>query len=302
MSRIPLRRLRHALSPAVARLLVRTARSLRREELWELSGAMAAPASALPSRSLRTMRRHRRTVMEPLGLEATDFQVLRSILFGVLDFLHLTGRPDGFFRELVEVRGEEHMAGALERGRGCLALTAHYSSWELIPRAVALLGHPVGVVGRRLSHPDVSAMMDDLRRGQGAAVVDRGSGTARLMGLLRAGTAVGILIDQDTRGAESGFVRFLGVPARTPLGPARIALRFGVPVLTLHIARREDLSYILEIDGELETEGLTGPDAPLELTARASRRMEGWIRDDPEQWVWIHRRWAHRPAPGDVVR
>ena len=122
----------------------------------------------------------------------------------------------------------------------------------------------------------------------------------KLMHVLRENTAVGILIDQDTMGVESEFVDFLGLPARTPVGPAQLAIRFGIPVLTLHIARKRNGRYILTIDEPVALSDYSGDNGYLELTADLTGRIEEWIREDPQQWIWIHERWARRPgwAPG----
>jgi KDO2-lipid IV(A) lauroyltransferase len=111
---------------------------------------------------------------------------------------------------------------------------------------------------------------------------------------------VGILIDQDTLGVESDFVDFMGLPARTPVGPSQAALRFGIPVLTLHILRKENGKYILEINEPLDLSVFDGDKGYLKLTANLTERIEEWVRENPEQWVWIHERWARRPdwAPG----
>jgi KDO2-lipid IV(A) lauroyltransferase len=239
-------------------------------------------------------------IVHPNGLEVRLWKVYANLIAGILDFLRLNSRSDSTFLENVEVRGAEHMSRALSLGRGVLAITAHYSAWELIPRAISLLGHEVGVVTRKIGRGSTAEYMDGIRSRHGTVTIDRGSGIARLMRVLRDNTAVGILIDQDTMGVESDFVDFMGLPARTPVGPARLALRFDVPVLTLHISRREGGGYAVFIDEPLDLEDYRGERGYIHLTARLTHRIEEWIKDDPEQWVWIHERWARRPgwAPG----
>ena len=239
-------------------------------------------------------------MIRPRGLNVKLSRVYRNLLRGVLDFARLNRVSDEVFRQVVTVRGEENMRKALEKGRGVLAITAHYSAWELIPRAVALQGHRVGVVTRKLAHGRASAFFDEMRARHGAVLIDRGSGIARLMRTLRDNTAVGILIDQDTMGVESDFVDFLGLQARTPVGPAQLALRFGIPVLTLHISGSSEGKYELTIDEPLDLSVYEGEKGYLRLTADLTGRIEEWIREDPEQWIWIHERWARRPdwAPG----
>ncbi len=218
----------------------------------------------------------------------------------MIDFINLNYRSDDDFLRTVEIRGMEQMETALSLGRGVIAITAHYSAWELIPRAIKLKGHKVGIITRNLAHKGTSEYFNSLRARHGTEIIDRGSGIARLMRVLRDNTAVGILIDQDTMGVESDFVDFMGLPARTPVGPAQLALRFGIPVLTLHISRGKYGKYLLLIDEPLDLSKYEGDKGYIRLTADLTGRIEEWVREDPEQWVWIHERWARRPgfAPG----
>lgn len=238
--------------------------------------------------------------MKPCGLNVHLSIVYRNLIAGMLDFFHLSGKSDDEFMKTVEVHGAGNMESALSSGKGAIAITAHYSAWELIPRTIKLLGHRVGVVSRKLAHGDTSEYFDCLRKKHDVELVDRGSGIMKLMHVLRENTAVGILIDQDTMGVESEFIDFLGLPARTPVGPAQLAIRFGIPVLTLHIARKSNGRYILTIDEPMVLSDYSGDKGYLELTADLTGRIEEWIREDPQQWIWIHERWARRPgwAPG----
>ena len=299
-SRLPFRHLRHSLELPLAKMIVFFASVLPRRLIWIIAGLLGFLASLIPGKSTRIFKINRRHIMKPRGLNVRLCTVYRNLIAGMLDFLHLLGKSDEEFNKVVEVRGAGNMKMALSTGKGAIAITAHYSAWELIPRAVKLLGHRVGVVSRKLSNTETSEYFDSLREKHDVALVDRGSGIMKLMHVLRENTAVGILIDQDTMGVESEFVDFLGLPARTPIGPAQLALRFGIPVLTLHIARKSNGGYILTIDEPMTLSEYSGDNGYLELTAALTGRIEEWIREDPQQWIWIHERWARRPgwAPG----
>lgn len=238
--------------------------------------------------------------MLPCGFDVEPHEVYRFVAGNILDFLHLARRDDEEFHRAVRVRGAENMASALAEGRGAVAVTAHYGAWELIPRAVRLLGHRVGVVGRKLSGGAADAMLCRLRAAPGVLVLDRGAGPRALVRALRGNTAVGILIDQDTTAVDSEFVEFFGLPARTPVGPARLAIALSAPVVPLHAWRNERGGHEVQIEQPVDPGAFGGQGGALELTKLLTARIEAWIRSDPRQWVWFHERWCRRPpgSPG----
>ncbi len=299
-SRLPFRRFRHSLLLPLVKFFAAVARVMPRKLIWVAAGVFGAAASLIPGRSRRIFRINEKHIIRPAGLKVRLSHVYRYIISGMSDFINLNYRSDDEFRQVVDIQGEEHMQAALSLGKGVIAITAHYSAWELIPRAILLLGHKVGIVSRELSHRETSEYFNNLRARCGTELIDRGGGIARLMRVLRDNTAVGILIDQDTMGVDSDFVDFMGLPARTPVGPSQLAVRFGIPVLTLHISRGKDGKYTLHIDEPLDFSIYEGDKGYIKLTADLTGRIEEWVREDPEQWVWIHERWARRPgwAPG----
>jgi len=282
------------------KLLVFLGRVSPRKLIWVTACIFGSVAAMIPGRSRRIFRVNEKHIIHPCGLKVRLSRVYRCLISGIIDFTNLNYRSDDKFRQVIEIRGEEHMEAALSLGRGLIAITAHYSAWELIPRAIQLMGHEVGIVTRELSHRGTSEYFNNLRARYGTKLIDRGGGIARLMRVLRDNTAVGILIDQDTLGVESDFVDFMGLPARTPVGPAQLALRFGIPVLTLHISRGKNGVYTLIIDEPLDLSKYQGDKGYIKLTADLTGKIEEWVREDPEQWIWIHERWARRPgfAPG----
>lgn len=278
------------------------ATAVSRESLWSISGIIARLFCILKLTANETLAIHRHKVMDPLGLSCSNFDIYRSMVAGYLDFLHLSAADNHEFRKVVKVEGAHHLSSALSGGKGCIVITAHYSAWELAPRMLVNLGHRIGIVYRELPNNAASKFLDNLRRSPGIESMDREKGLRSLMKLLNQNAAVGILIDQDTMGVDGEFVDFLGLPARTPTGPAKIALRFNIPVLTLHIKREADNSYILIIDEPIDTAEFSGETGYLGFTEALNKRIGEWIYDDPSQWVWIHKRWNHRPDGSTGLR
>jgi KDO2-lipid IV(A) lauroyltransferase len=179
----------------------------------------------------------------------------------------------------------------LRPGVGMVGITGHCGNWEWIAHAIALRT-PVTVLHRGRDEPKMNLFITDLRAKVGITTIDRGSTAAgrEMMRAIRKGSILAFLIDQNIR-AESVKVPFFGRPALTPIGPARMAVRMGVPITRMFCERRNGKLHIRI----LEPIAVSTDDDPVALTARLTADIEAQIRRVPEQWVWMHNRYKERP-------
>lgn len=199
-------------------------------------------------------------------------------------------------RERTEIRGLEPVQAALARGRGVVFATGHHGNWELGGASVTVRGIPLAVVARRQKNPLFDAHIRRTRERLGMRVIYREDALREGLRTLRKGGAVALVADQNARaGAE--FVDFFGVPAATARGPALLAVRTGA----LFIAAA---AFGLPDDPgryRVEFRSLPLPDTgdPEEDVRRLTRAymaaLEEMIREAPEQYFWLHRRWKTRP-------
>ena len=196
----------------------------------------------------------------------------------------------------VEVRGWEEVERVRAAGRPLLVLTGHCGNWELLAAAINCRGVGMAVVARALEEPQVQALLAGLRARFGTATIERGAegATRQLLGALRRGGALGMLIDQDTR-VDGVWVPFFGRPAFTPVGAAKLALRQGAAVVPAFIERLEDGSHLARFLPEMRL-----PDDSQEATAMMTAAIEEQVRRRPAQWVWMHRRWRRQPPPASL--
>jgi Kdo2-lipid IVA lauroyltransferase/acyltransferase len=206
--------------------------------------------------------------------------------------LHLFHRDCEFVKSIVEARGWEEIEKAQGAGRPILILTGHCGNWELLAAAINCRGLGMAVVARPLDEPDQQRMLAGLRQRFGTPTIARGSeGAARqLLGTLRRGGALGMLIDQDTK-VDGVWVPFFGRLAFTPVAAAKIALRQNTAVIPTFIERLPDGRHLAAFHPPLDL-----PDDPTEATALMTAKIEEQVRRRPEQWVWMHRRWRRQPA------
>jgi KDO2-lipid IV(A) lauroyltransferase len=197
---------------------------------------------------------------------------------------------------IVEVRGMENLRKAISRGKGIIFVTGHIGNWELMGHTVAAV-HPLSVIAAPIEPEQVNDMIVELRARMGVRTVlrTRPGAAKELIRIFRENRVLGILIDQDTD-VESAFVEFMGRPAWTPTAAASMAIKFGAPVIFGYDRRNADNSHTVTIEGPLDLirTGDVDKDA-VANTAMLTRKIEDAVRNNPEQWVWMHRRWRRQP-------
>jgi KDO2-lipid IV(A) lauroyltransferase len=189
------------------------------------------------------------------------------------------------------VEGLEHIAAARALGRGVVLVTGHFGAYELLGAVVARQGHPIRFLVRSQSNPLVDAELQARRAALGVEVTAHGIGVRQILRELHSGGCVAILADQDA-GRGGVFVDFFGTPASTPPGPAEFSLRAGAPLVMGYLVRGEDGRYAGRFLPAIEIAPSGDHAADVRaLTAAHTHRLESWIREHPEQWLWTHRRW-----------
>jgi Kdo2-lipid IVA lauroyltransferase/acyltransferase len=213
------------------------------------------------------------------------------------EFTHFPKYTKANLDEVVLVDGFENFARGKAKGNGVLYLTGHMSAWELAPFAHGLHGNPLHFLVRPIDNPRVDALVAKYRCSWGNQTIDKNNSVRAVMKALGAGGAVGILADHNTGLNEGVFVDFFGIPACTTAGLARFALRTGAAVIPVFVhwdgaIRKYRLCFYPEV--ELSR---TGDDAAdiRENTQRFTGVIENHVRQYPDQWLWVHRRWKTRP-------
>lgn len=192
----------------------------------------------------------------------------------------------------IRYQGLENYWSAKARGCGVLIATGHIGNWELSAFAHALMTEPMHVVVRPLDNVRVDAAVEQHRRMSGNRVIQKKDAARQILKALRKNEAVGILIDQNVGLSEGVFVPFFGRLACAGTAFARLANRSGAAVIPGYaVWSHTEQKYILHFEREVEMTNNDEAD-----TARIHSRLEAVIRQYPDQWLWIHRRWKTRPV------
>ena len=234
--------------------------------------------------------------------EAVLDRMFRNLGWLVAEFAHMPKYSADFAQnQLMRYEGLEHYTSAMDRGRGVLVLTGHLGAWELSSFVHSLLGRPMSMVIRRLDNPLVDAYVNEVRCMHGNQVLHKDDFARGLLRAMHRGEAVGILMDTNMTPPQGVFVPFFGESACTASGMARVAQKSGAAVIPGFLLWHEDEArYVLHFGAPLllQNTGDVEADA-LANTALFAKTTEDYIRQYPDQWLWLHRRWKTRP-PGEV--
>ena len=202
--------------------------------------------------------------------------------------------PLSYIQKQVVFLGEENHAQALKKGRGLVALVAHAGNWEYTGIGYALTYRRLAVVAREMDQPLGRRLARYLRERTGSWMVDKRRGLKAIFSHLHQNHVVGIVIDQNTTEKEGILVDFFGKPARTTPVAALLARR-GVPVLPSLSRRLPDGRHLVVFFPELPFEKTGDMEADIHRHLNLqSQVIEAWVRQTPDQWLWLHRRWKNQ--------
>lgn len=190
----------------------------------------------------------------------------------------------------VRFMGLENLEKGKNKGRGIIFITGHCGNWEMLAIAASLKLNPVSIIARHLNNPYLNRLIEKIRSRYGNRIVYKKGALKEVIRTLRNNGSVGILMDQAVLPEEGILVDFLSRAAWTTKMPVLIARKTGSPILPVFI-RRKGREHVVTIYPEvmlLSTNDKTALEKDLKIL---NSYIEDYIRENPEQWLWIHRRW-----------
>ena len=212
----------------------------------------------------------------------------------------LAGARGSEILERTRMIGMEVLEEAALAGRGVMLVSGHLGNWEVGTAGVVARGFPTDIVAAPQRNVLFDRYLTRSREKLGMKVIPRGEARSGVVASLKAGRAIGIMGDQDARRAGI-FVDYFGRPASTARGPALLAMRAGATIATFHTIRRRGWRprYDIHIERLEEPGASTGRAGRVVARTQAfTSRLEEFVREYPEQYLWHHRRWKTSP-PGE---
>jgi KDO2-lipid IV(A) lauroyltransferase len=203
------------------------------------------------------------------------------------------------FMQHCSLIGIDHVRKAHAKGKGVLILTLHMGNWEFLPTTFISKGLNVSLVYRPLDFKPADEFFYHYRRRFGGNPIPKKKSMRKILAALKRQECVGILLDQDS-GLNAGvFADFFGHPACTNKGLALVAQKTGAPVIPVYIISRGERFEVVVGPEIVPITSDRKENDVASNTQTYNHVLESIIRQHPEQWLWLHKRWKTQQKIGD---
>ncbi|MBN1391734.1 MAG: lysophospholipid acyltransferase family protein [Sedimentisphaerales bacterium] len=200
------------------------------------------------------------------------------------------------WRNYSRYKNVERTKWLMKEGRGLLMVTGHYGNFEIMGYLLGLFGFNVYSIARPLDNKFINNYLYGVRRRMGQKIIDKKGAAELINKTASAGANLCFIADQDA-GRKGIFVDFFGRKASTYKSIGLIAVTNNIPI-GVGYSRRIGNHFYFEIGVNriIFPEEWADKEDPLEwVTAEYTKAIENFVREDPSQYWWLHRRWKHRP-------
>ncbi len=230
---------------------------------------------------------------ELLAIARRAFQNLGMM---AVEFFRIPKMNVEAFRKRVKIEGLEAALGLLGKGKGVLLLLSHFGNWEMMGIMSKLIGNSIMVIAKPMKKNNrVDQFITKIRSAAGLEVVSSIKASRTVIKALSQNRVVGILIDQRAKRSEGIWADFFGKKAPTTPGLAVLAMKTGAPVVPVFMVRNGFGKHRLIIQESLELVRTGDIKKDVEANTQLfNHTLESMIRQYPDQWFWVHRRWERK--------
>lgn len=211
------------------------------------------------------------------------------------EWLKLPALNDAQVIAAVEVKNRQVIEQVLSRGKGLIMLTGHFGNWEWLAAFMGSLGYDGGVLARRIYFEPYNRFLVNMRLSHHIKTFYRDDSPKKILKVLADNLVMGILPDQDVDKINGIFIPFFGKQAYTPTAPVALARASGALIVPAFMIREKNKFKFL-IEEPIEVVKTKNKEEDLKkYTKQWSDLLEKYIRNYPDHWVWMHRRWKTQP-------
>ncbi len=214
----------------------------------------------------------------------------------IIEFLRIPILRRETIDKLITIEGLENFNTARDQKKGVLVLTAHIGNWELLAATFAIKGYPVSLITRDIRNRYINDFWMDYRRKIGINAIHKKDSLKEVIRRLKNNEPVGFILDQNVDRIDGVFVYFFGFPACTIKSVAVLSKRFNAPVVPAFIIRQKDGRHRIIFEKPLWFEERGDIEEDIVYNTQAyTNIIERYIKENPAQWIWVHKRWKTRP-------
>lgn len=233
---------------------------------------------------------------EPAELQRILKGCFVNICLSFVEMLRLPRIDSKYIERFVEVEGREYFEESFRKGKGLILLASHFGNWELAMAVCAVSGYPFSVVAQKQRSGLLDGLLNDYRRAKGYKVIPVERSVREAISDLKGGRVLALVADHGG-GSESSMIDFFSRPASTPAGAVRLALQLNAPLLLAHAVRRGGKYHKITLSRPLD---LIPEDIDSNLQ-RINKYIEGYVRENPEQYLWFYKRWKYSPKRDALI-
>ena len=220
-----------------------------------------------------------------------------SLGMNVAELLRMARNTDEYFEKHVEWGDTSILNDVLKKGKGLLVLSAHTGNWDILCTTFPRLGTATTIITKEIKNKGVSDYWMGLRARFGLKFVPKKNSYRLCLSALKKNEVIGFILDQNMIDTEGIFVDFFGKAACTSPGLAYMSAQSGAPVVPVFAERLMDGRHRMNILPPIDPPPNRESETIREYTQRYTKIIEAFVREHPEQWIWIHRRWRTIPLP-----
>ncbi|MHB8482364.1 MAG: lysophospholipid acyltransferase family protein [Nitrospiria bacterium] len=247
--------------------------------------------------SLENLKMIYGTRKSPEEIKRISLNCFKNLGISIVEMIRLKNMSESELLKNVSVEGMEHYKDAIKKGRGLVFIGAHFGNWEMLAIVISLLFQKGYVVARKLDNPFIHQRIEKVRTSTGNRFINKNDAFWEMIKLLKKGELVGVLMDQNVAEREGVFVPFFGRPACTNKGLAMILLKTKTPMIPIFMVRLPNGTHRVIVKPELPLIHTGNLKSDVrQNTAQITRAIEEMVKQYPEQWLWMHRRWKTQNA------
>jgi KDO2-lipid IV(A) lauroyltransferase len=251
------------------------------------------------------IRHHRRDAVEALqrslpeknGAERSLIlnQVYRNLGMNAAEEMRMPSVSNAYLKDYILWDDESPIREVLSAGKGLLALTAHVGNFDLLCTIAPQFNYPTTIITKIIKNKAINDWWMAARSRFGLKFVPAHNSYRQCLGALRKNEIVAFILDQNMINTEGIFVDFFGKPACTSPGLAYMSAQSGAAVVPVFMIRLANGHHRVKVMTPIPPPPDRKPETISHYTQLYTKIIEDVIREYPDQWIWVHRRWRTVP-------